>query len=213
MITKLINTLAAVVLFALPASADFQLDRVQWLFDSDCTDANDTPATTVNVAVNDLANWNTLGEAIDPSLNENDAVQTSGSADGWCDDAPYRIRGNWTTTGNQTVLIGPVRVPDSGFAVVQDWTSVGTDYSWDFSYQPPWAATTANWSQINDSTTTGDTVGLISPLTETSGNIVSHGAANFPAGMLYYLKLDLDGAGTWTVDASFHPLRSHYQDR
>ncbi|NIR35994.1 MAG: hypothetical protein GWN07_08330 [Actinobacteria bacterium] len=124
----------AVLLFATPALADLESETGRTkgtiLFKTlmtsfNCTDSYDTPATTNTTSPLTLANLDTFPEALDFLANLNDAVQTSGSPDGWCDAKPYVTRTEWTPSGTETAFYGPIPVAADGIR-----------HSWDFGSNP-----------------------------------------------------------------------------
>lgn len=205
-----------VLLLAAPAWAApdyFDLYVSKRLFDSDCTDSFNVPAT-VTGSILDTNDWDTPAEAINPDLNRRVGVQTSGSADGWCDSDPTLAKGTISVAGAAEALyFGPVNMPPQGLLLPWNFSTVVTNYSWDFIYTPLWDTTFArNYMSMTNITTTGALQMLVGPLTETSAQISASDAAPIPSGVPLYLRVDLVGTGSWVVDAELHPLKNFYEN-
>ncbi len=189
---------------AVHAEADFldlRISRV--LFDATCTDTEDTPATTVNVDVSTLSNWDSLAEMINPDRNKRDAVQTSGSADGWCDAKPWIIKGSWTAASDRNLFIGPILLPNTGFYTLIDFTTIATDWAWLWQIRSDVdALSNFTIGTLGSSTAVVPLLHYIGPMVESSSAIASV-RIPIPTGVRNHLILDLDGAGTWLVDTMF----------
>lgn len=188
---------------ASPAQA-LDLSPGRQFFSATCTDTNDTPATTVNVDVSDLTNVDGFNEAVDPDLNLGDAAQTSGSADGWCDDTPWIIKADWTTAGNSGIYVGPLTgfSREGIFFLVEITAMTATDYSFDLVFEVPWDATDFHtWHKSADLTdTTGTQFIPLGAREDTSSGSEVTDWGVFPSGLPIYLKFDMDGAGNFDFD-------------
>lgn len=196
-------------------SADgFRLDRARIWFDSGCTDSFNTPATTVNVNLTTIANWNSMATAVNPDRNVNDATQTSGSADGWCDSSPWIMKGSLTGAG--TVYIGPFKtIPYQGFLLEWNFSAAFGNYSFFFCHKSLLDTTLCRQDGGNAAiATTGNLVADITP-----GN---PGAASqyasfdnfwFVQNRPSYLQLTLAGAGAYTFSVATEPVLPYYESR
>ena len=177
------------------------------IFDQDCADTNDTPATTDGTDVSDVTNWDTRAEAVDVLGNLGDAVQTTGSADGWCDATPWVIKANWTTAGDEELFIGPFLLPANGLYIHWSSPTIITDYDIIWQFDNTWAATeTVFASVLNVSESASDLVYLFAPTALAAGHdeLDDYNVNPMPNRPLY-LQVGLDGAGAWLINMElFH---------
>ncbi|MEE8386110.1 MAG: hypothetical protein V3S01_09350 [Dehalococcoidia bacterium] len=138
----MIRAILLALLLALPAQGITRLDRTPIELMTACTDSFDTPATTDGTNLATIANWDTEAEAVDPSANINDAVQTTGSADGWCDARPWVIEmtTNETLAGSKSQFIGPFTFPAQGVHTLIECDVTGRPSNMEFHWrlQNPW---------------------------------------------------------------------------
>lgn len=214
-ILRLVAVVASIVSISSVALAEvsaLRLDRPRILFDSDCTDSYSVPATTVNLAVNTLTTWDSLVEAINPDRNRQDAVQTSGSADGWCDATPWIMKGSITTGADTNLWLGPFIAPDLGFFLSYQFSALATTYSFDVWYKLPWSTNTGDiLMSFADSNSTAALGVPYGPYDPTNSQLTGGDNMAFPSGMVFYLMLDLNGAGTFTFDAASNPIKNFYE--
>lgn len=201
---RLFALIIAALLLPSFASADLDLAKYgSWqIFDSDCTDSFSLPAPPVATDLTITNNWDTVAEAIDPSLNKDAPAQTSGSADGWCDATPWIIKLSHTHGADEDVFVGPFKMPAEGFYWQFDpGTLTVTTFSVDWGFIRPWAPTTFTniWLEADSSSTTG-ILRLIAPYNEGSSQVTAGDYGPQPATPLY-LKVDINGAGDFTMDA------------
>lgn len=152
---RLLAILASLIAFvAVPSIASaadyFDMYPGKVIFDAICTDLYDTPAVTVTTDITTGANWDTYSEAINPDLNLNDDVQTSGTPDGWCDSQPWIIKGDFTFAADEDMFIGPIRYPTEGLYWNVDVDAVVTDWDARVYILTPWGAGNAldTWANI-----------------------------------------------------------------
>lgn len=215
LLTKAGAVLASLVFLMVAASPSVAVeklifDRSQTLFDSDCTDTFSVPATTVNVNLTTTTNWDTFAEAVNPALNKDDAAQTSGSADGWCDATPWIMKGTFTIAADEELYIGPFGVPPTGFYLFWDFSSIGTTYSFDLGYKTPWAAVWDDFMLFADSTVTSPIFAYYGPTDNNLSVSVDPSFGPFPSGLDYYLFIDLNGVGTFTWDMTVQPSQPFF---
>lgn len=183
-----------------PGSSGLDLSVPRLIFDQDCTDLYDVPATTVNVDLTTTANWDTVEEAINPDLNKHDAPQTSGSPDGWCDSTPVVIKGSLTIGAVEDLWIGPLRAPGQGFYQQYKFDTVVTNYSTDYMIQTLWdPGVTRAFALSADGSSTAVVTQLVGPGTEVSSQIGTFETAPLPRTDIY-LVIDLNGAGAWAFN-------------
>lgn len=190
-----------------------RLDRGRILFDVGCTDAFNTPATTVNVNLTTLGNWGTMDTAVNPDRNINDAVQTSGSADGWCDSSPWIMKG--ALTGAGTVYLGPLKnIPPQGFMLEWNFTAVAGNYSYFFchksSYDTSYCRTEGGNSAI---ATTGDLTAEITPgVPAAPSQYSAFDNFWFVQGRPTYLRINFAAAGAYTFSIATVPVMPYYTE-
>jgi len=176
------------------------------LLDSDCTDDNDTPAGLVPVYSATPAT--AFAGTINLDANRDVATQTSGSADGLCDAKPWVLSGAITTAGNEEMYLGPIKAPKGGFLIMQECSTIVTDYRWNVEVPVPWGTneTTIVNAGTADTTTNPTKSNYLSPHGDNNGQITNTGWGAYPIGLSYYLQLDLDGAGAWVCDSMSWPM-------
>jgi hypothetical protein len=190
--------------------------RATWVvFDSDCTDLYDTPVPAGGaVDLTAVANWDTFPEAYPLQDNLSARVQTSGSPDGLCDDSPATVLGTWTIGADTDLYLGPLKMPAAGGYLLTDFVTVGgTDWQFDVILASPFAPTTATelW-RSGAQTTLLPALFALGPVPVTSSQVSV--TEEFPwVTDAVYLRLDLDGAGTFTLDAALLPYRSDAHGR
>ncbi|MEE8386107.1 MAG: hypothetical protein V3S01_09335 [Dehalococcoidia bacterium] len=182
-----------------PAQSTYRgQDTWEWL-DPDCTDTNDTPAATTAVDLTTLTTWDTLAEAVNPWLNRNDAVQSSGSADGFCDGEPWKIAGDiTTTTEHQYFYVGPIQLPAEGVYL----------YTQSDAMQDGWAVSMELLSEWGDAIpfwTTGNTRERFRPRTSYLGPR-GDDPVPVPEGDIY-IRLVLHGTGLGSYHAQFRGIK------
>lgn len=226
---------ASVIFFSMPALAGFDsggirtskstagmdMTRPRVWVDQTCTDTFNVPATTTNVSLTTVANWDTMEEAINPDKNIGDAVQTSGSADGWCDTTPWVIKGTFTMGASQNLFFGPLlNIPKQGFLIDYDFDAAITTYGWWFGFRSglnvsgsvgffqPYAGQTGV-------ATLGPTISDVSPITSSAGSQyqVNFDNAWFVQGRSQYINLRTTGAGVFTFGMETLPLMPYYEEQ
>lgn len=172
-----------------------------WHFvDSGCTDSFNVPATTDGTDLTDPTAWDSMAEAINPAANVDDAVQTSGVADGWCDDTPWQWTGIVTIAGDEELYIGPVSFPTPGLFWFIDVDTIVTDYNIKLNVNAPWSATLARpIAQSGAVTALAIQSGYFGPTPEGTTQLVGADQSALPAGVNYYIVFDIDGAGAWDL--------------
>lgn len=197
-----------VVLALLIATPAFALDlsRERVIFSVDCTDTNDVPATTVNIDVSDPNNYDSQSESIDPDRNLGDAVQTSGSSDGWCDATPWVIKGVIVAGSSEDLWIGPVSFAKAGVAVVWDFDAIGTSFSVDLTFRRPGFLNTIQAAAFTDETSPFAGYMLLGPHPVADSLATLAAVQPFMAGAEYFLRVDLNGAFTWQFAIGTYPL-------
>lgn len=193
----------------------FRLDRPRALFENGCTDSFNVPATTVGVDVRTLTNWDTMAEAINPDKNINDAVQTSGSADGWCDSYPWVIKGS--VTGAGLVYIGPLKTfPYQGFLVEANYAAAAGNYQYAICHKATYDVSVCR----NDGLTTAVSTtasNLVWDFVPTFSNSASqYSVADnfwFPEGRDAYLTINFASAGAYTFGLGLLPVVPYYEHR
>lgn len=221
--------LCSLIFLASPASAAFDgsgiggkknlegmdMSRARVWVDQTCTDSFSVPATTVNVNLTTVGNWDAMNEAINPDKNIGNAVQTSGSADGWCDSTPWVIRGTFTMGASQNLFLGPFRnIPKQGFNLVWDFDAIITNYAWWFGY-----ATGINLGSYRDlggmaaSTTLTTLQAEIIPTTWSSSVFSTFDNFQFIQGRPQYLRLATTGAGVFTFGLETIPFLPYYEEQ
>lgn len=199
-----------------PSGMDLTRPRV-WV-DQTCTDSFNTPATTTNVNLTTVANWDTMLEAINPDKNIGDAVQTGGAADGWCDTTPWVIKGTFTMGATQVLWFGPFsNIPKQGFNLIWDFDAIITNYQWFFSYTTGINSGTAN-SFLNHggmtaSTTLGPLQAEISPFPPSGSQFAAFDNFWFMQGRKQFLKLTTTGAGVFTFGLETVPFLPYYEEQ
>jgi hypothetical protein len=170
------------------------------LLDADCTDSYDTPAPFGDATVvSNENNWNTFAKAVDIMSNYSSAVQTSGSADGWCDATPWVINGSITMSSNEDLFLGPFRFPGSGVAYRSIFTSLAGSGAYDIIHM----------TQNSFNTSTTDIASLTTPINDTNASfwfwtpwaITTAGDEPYSVtpvpNQSIYIKLSLTGNTTW----------------
>jgi len=200
-----------VLLFAAPSFAwsDDYLDLTvlgRELLDSDCTDTNDTPAGLVPVYSATPAT--AFAGTINLDANRDVATQTSGSADGLCDAKPWVLSGAITTSGNEELYLGPILSPKGGFLIMQECSTIVTDYRWNVEVPVPWGTNemTIVAAGTADTTTNPTKSNYLTPHADNNGQFTNTGWGAHVMGLDHYLQLDLDGAGAWVCDSMSWPM-------
>lgn len=195
------------------SSDGLRMNRTRILFDSGCTDSFNTPATTVNVNLTNLANWNSMATAVNPDRNINDATQTSGSADGWCDSAPWIIKGT-TTSGNNTVYLGPFKsIPNAGFMLEWNFSAAAGNYQFFFCHKAAYDTSVCRTEGGNAAiATTGDLTAEISPFPPVSSQYSTFDNFWF-VDRPTYMRITFASAGTYTFMLATTPVIPYYMQR
>ena len=208
---SLLLTILAVLLMASPVFAwnDDYLDLTVFgreLLDSDCTDDNDTPAGLVPVYHATPAT--AFAGVFNPDANRDVATQTTGSADGLCDAKPWVLSGAITTGSDEEMYLGPIKAPKGGFLIMQECSTIVTDYRWNVEVPVPWGTneTTIIGAGTADTTTNPTKSNYLSPHGDNNGQIANTGWGAHVAGLDHYLLLDLDGTGAWVCDSMTWPM-------
>ena len=193
------------------------LTRARVWVDQTCTDAFNTPATTTNINLTTVANWDTVLEPINPDKNIGDAVQTSGSADGWCDTTPWVIKGTFTMGASQTLWLGPFyNVPKQGFVMNWDFDAIITNYQWLFAYRTG-LNNGVNGVQFlggqTASTTLGPIQAEIAPVNAAPSTWATFDNFYFVQGRPMYLRLATTGAGVFTFGLETLPILPFYEEQ
>lgn len=201
----------ALPVHAAPGDLGFDLTKPRILFETACTDSNDTPATTVNIDLTNTDNWDTVQEAINPDRNLRDAVQVSGSADGWCDAKPWVVKGLFNVTTAQDMWFGPIHVNPSGVYISTNMNNIGTNWAWLMDFVPGWPGATADSLMFHAvSTSTANTLVLFGPFVDDAGPVGDSEHAPFPVGVKIYLRFDANGTDSaWAGNAATMPLLNH----
>lgn len=189
-------------------------DRPRLIVDVTCTDSFNTPATTVNVDVRTLTNVDTMAEAVNPDRNINDAVQTSGSADGWCDSQPWVMKGAHTGTG--TIFFGPLKnVPYQGFLLNWNFTAAFGNYQFSFCHKNLYDVAVCQQDGTMTATASlGAQLGEVTPITSSAGSqYTSFDNFWFPQGREFYMRLNFAAAGAYTYSVEIVPLIPYYLQR
>lgn len=215
----------ALLLVASPAFAQsgaYDLTKVTVIAtdDSDCVDLYDEPATTSGVDLTTTNNWDTQAEAVNPGLNVNDAVQTSGSPDGWCDSAPWIIDATGIVlAADEDLYIGPVIWPGQGAYVnfhVGTLTGTNIALRWGidspYGYAPFGPVPTDTVFSGSAITSAGQLLYYVGPDTESSSQVTSIDSGPIPTGGLY-IRIDMNGAGTFAFDLGVAPAKIRPGDR
>lgn len=213
---RFLLALVLVAAFASPALADAtspgtRLDRPRLLFDAGCTDSFDVPAVTVTTDILVETNWDTIAEAVNPDQNLGDAVQTSGSADGWCDATPWVISGTRITAGDEDLYIGPLILPRGGvYGNLRVGGTPGLDIVPVFRFNPPWSSPSTDiHSSITPIAAASTVLWYYGPDDDdnwTNSNMVAAASAPFGGGQSMYLHVNIDGAATWVFDLAWYPV-------
>ena len=188
-------------------------DRPRHFIDRDCTDIYNVPATTDGTVLTTLTNWDTMAEAVNPDANLDDAVQTSGSADGWCDSEPWKIKGAYTSGASSSVFVGPLIVDGNGFFLTWYFPTIVTSYQFFFGYSPELAPT--SFRQLGGSAALTSTIvnlAEILPIHATSASATSSQYTAFdnffwPSGRPIYLQITTTGAGAFAYDVEIVPIK------
>lgn len=194
--------------------------------DVGCTDSfnvpNTTWATRTSLAsLTTVANWDTMEEAVNPDENIGDAVQTSGSADGWCDATPWVIKGSFTMGASQNLFLGPfLNIPKQGFLIGHDFDTIVTNYSFWIGYRSGLGisgSTGVFQSYIGHSAATSLTSNIaeVTPITASLGSqyVANFDNAWFVQGRRQYLNIRTTGAGAFTFSMETVPLQPFYEEQ
>ncbi|MEE8386104.1 MAG: hypothetical protein V3S01_09320 [Dehalococcoidia bacterium] len=116
------------------------------LFDETCTDSFDTPAPPSGARALPET-YDTPTEVIDVIANIGSPQQLSGSADGWCDHAPWTLQGDMTLLSSPTrFYFGPMVFPGSGYMVNTYWPADQAGWRYELNTGNEWSETA--WSKI-----------------------------------------------------------------
>lgn len=214
LILSIVMLLVASPAFAQSGVYDLTKVTVIATDDSDCVDLYDEPATTSGVDLTTTSNWDTQAEAVNPGLNVRDAVQTSGSPDGWCDSAPWIIDATGIVlAGDEDLYIGPVLWPSQGAYVnFQVGTITGTNIALRWMIDSPYGYTpfgplpTDTLFSGTTITTASQLLYYVGPDAEGSSQVTGMDYGPIPTGGLY-LRIDMNGAGTFAFDLGVDPAR------
>lgn len=201
--TRILALLATLVL-ALPAFAKPSQNPIR-IFSDGCTDSFDTPAPLDTRDLTDTTTWDSPSESIDLlSIQRKWKVQTTGSADGWC-DADGSIRSDVATSqAVQQVVFGPFPIAH-GYALEFDYDTIGTNYSHSLvrprdgqvAESPGFFNATASFVSSGTTLSSGfHAVGWIANSTDWPSYVDDY--ANFGAAV--YVQVLWIGAAAWDLD-------------
>jgi hypothetical protein len=198
-------------------SPGLRFDRPRVIFDRSCTDTFNVPATTVNVNVATIANWDTLAEAVNPDRNVLDAVQTSGSADGWCDSRPWIIKGTFAPGGATQVYVGPIQnFPKQGVHMFWNAQLAPGNYQHWFGVNVNMDSAGAVFHTLAALTAAAASLGPInyniSPVAVGGSQYVAFERFQVPVGVPLYYRLNFAGAGAYSASMMVTPLLEYYEE-
>lgn len=199
------------------ASSDSNIRTAQYLLmDEDCTDSFSLDATGraipngVDFAATQTNLFDTIGEAIDPSLNYGYGPQTSGSADGWCDSHPWVLEGDMTFAATEQVFFGPLVTDLPGFLIATNAVTVGgTNYSVNIYMESSWAADgLIALATTTAATGTGNNLWRFVTLAEgdSSSQITATDPIYYGSNQKVYIRLNNTDAGDLDLNIMIVPI-------
>lgn len=207
------------------STAGMDMTRARVWADQTCTDTFNVPNTTWATrtglaSLTTVANWDTMEEAVNPDENIGNAVQISGTADGWCDSTPWVIKGSFSMGASQSLFLGPfLNTPKQGFILAYDFDAIVTNYRWWIGHRSGLNVSGAVGVFQTDigqtaSTTLGPIQHEITP--GNAGSPSQYGTfdnAWFVQGRKMYLNLATTGAGTFTFGLETIPVMPYYEEQ
>ncbi|MEE8386103.1 MAG: hypothetical protein V3S01_09315 [Dehalococcoidia bacterium] len=171
------------------------------LFDETCTDDFDIPVVSNGRDALDEAQWDTFGEAMDVVMNIGDPQQTSGSSDGWCDEAPWTIQGDIALGSVLRSYYGPFWLTGPGVIWSVNMANIGTSYALKLGTNTEWSSTSQNvYFHGPTVSTTGETIFYYGPgPTATNTELVGQQYIGPVPMTASYFELRTDGAATWRI--------------
>jgi hypothetical protein len=191
------------------------------IMDEDCADADSldadlqpvpngvdfTPATG-----NQDDGFDAFDEAINPKLNWGYGPQTSGVADGWCDEAPWVLAGDITVDGNEQIIIGPFLGDLPGFQLIVEITAMtGTSFQPQMAMHGPFDPSLLH--QLGAGTASTATSGVDQWVFGTwldgeanNSQVTATDSPSLHPSQIWFLRMSMVGAGNYDWSIAIEPL-------